>query len=73
MTIIKFTTRKERAFAELVEEASQLERQGYFVVISDDDETAKHSNSLNVADFPVKDHARNYLESEMERENGLKK
>ncbi|MBU0537232.1 MAG: hypothetical protein KKF24_03075 [Gammaproteobacteria bacterium] len=71
MTIIKFQTREERAFAELVEEGKQLERQGYFVVNKDDDQMAKQPIPSNVVAFPERDRNLDYLESEMEREEDL--
>jgi hypothetical protein len=71
MTVIKFQTREERAFAELVEEGKKLERQGYLFVTTDDDEKTKPSNSANIFAFPVKDRALDTVESALEREEDL--
>ena len=71
VTIIKFQTREERAFAELVEEGKRLERQGYFFIMDDDEEKAKPSNSANIIAFPAKDSALDAFESHWEREEDL--
>ena len=70
MTIIKFLTREERAFAELVEEGKKLEGQGFFVVIGDD-EKVKPSSSANIIAFPSKGSALDSFEVQMEQEEDL--
>jgi hypothetical protein len=71
MTVIKFQTREERAFAELVDEGNKLERQGYFFVTTDDDEKTKPSNSANIFASPEKDSALDSFEVQMEQEEDL--
>lgn len=63
MTVIKFQTREERAFSELVEEGKKLERQGFFVV-TDVDETVKPSSSANIIVFPLKGSTQDPFESD---------
>ncbi|CAH1388309.1 hypothetical protein [Candidatus Nitrotoga sp. M5] len=67
MTIIKFQTREERAFAELVEEGKKLEGQGFFV-ITEDDEKAKLPDSANIVAFPAKDSVLDIFDSEREED-----
>tara|TARA_R110001592_G_scaffold243151_2_gene504044 strand:+ start:5666 stop:5947 length:282 start_codon:yes stop_codon:yes gene_type:complete len=67
MTVIKFQTREERAFAKLVEEGKKLEGQGFFV-ITEDDEKVKPSSSVNIIAFPTKGSALDSFEAQMEQE-----
>ncbi len=70
MTVIKFQTREERAFAELVEEGKKLEGQGFFI-ITEDDEKVNPSSSANIIAFPSKGSALDSFEAQMEREEDL--
>jgi hypothetical protein len=70
MTIIKFLTREERAFAELVEEGKKLEEQGFFV-ITEDNERVKPSSSANIIAFCSKGSPLGSFEAQMEQEEDL--
>lgn len=53
MTVIRFRSMEQIAFAELVEEGKALERQCNFVVTNEDDDKTPLSSPTNIIVFPT--------------------